>query len=49
MNLGTIAFVAAAVLFLLAGIAPAVVPNAITWGLLALTLGFLLGGYSLKK
>ena len=49
MNLGTIAFVVAAVLFLLAGIAPGIIPKAEIWGFLALTLGFLLGGYSLKK
>ena len=49
MNFGTIAFIVAAVLFLLVGIGVTVIPNATTWGLFAMTLGFLLGGYSLKR
>lgn len=49
MSLGTIGFIVAAVLFLLAGMGVTLIPNATTWGLFAMTLGFLLGGYSLKK
>ena len=49
VSIGTIAFIVAAVLFLLAAIGVTVIPNPMTWGLFAMTLGFLLGGYSLKK
>jgi hypothetical protein len=49
MNLGFICFIIAAVLFLLAGVGATLIPNGVTWGFLCLTLGFILGGYTLKK
>ncbi len=43
MNIGTLFFVIALIIFFLAGIGTGI-PNPVIWGLFALTLGILLSG-----
>jgi len=42
--MGRILFIAAAILFFLAGVGSLLIPNAVTWGLFALALGLAVGG-----
>jgi hypothetical protein len=47
MTMGRIFYVIAAIVFLIGGIGSTLVPNPVIWGLLCVTLGFLLEGYDL--
>ncbi len=47
MTIGRIFYVAAAVLFFLAGIGSTVIPSAPTWGMFCVALGLLLANYDL--
>lgn len=47
MGLGFVFMIAAAILFLLAGIGVTIIPNALTWGLFCFAMSFVLGGYSI--
>jgi hypothetical protein len=47
VSVGSIFILIAVLLFFLAGIGAALIPNAVTWGLCALALGILLNGVAI--
>jgi hypothetical protein len=47
VSVGSIFLFLSVLLFFLAGIGAALIPNAVTWGLCALALGLLLNGVSI--
>ncbi len=49
MNIGMIFLVAAVILFFLAAVGSALIPNPTAWGLVSLTLGILLAGVPLRR
>ena len=49
MSIGTIFLVVAFALFFFAGVGVTFIPNPVTWGFAALTLGFLTAGYKFPK